>query len=133
MVNVRQLYPGFSSNSVPTLIIIKLIYSEKATKCYEISTLLLSVCTANKSKAEILQNFVAFPEYMNFNFFFESRREVFSKLQKNRGVLKSRLNSLKIFNKKDFMKIDTSLFVCNSKRFTALFQNLAIFHRWTGL
>ena len=31
------------------------------------STLLLSVCTVDKSKVEISQNFVAFSEYMNFN------------------------------------------------------------------
>ena len=46
---------------------IKFIYSEKATKFCEISTLLLTVCTVVKSKVEILQNFVAFSEYMNFN------------------------------------------------------------------
>ena len=32
----------------------------------EISTLLLSVCTVDKSKVEIEQNFVAFSEYTNF-------------------------------------------------------------------
>ena len=41
-------------------------YSEKATKFFEIFTLLLSVCTVDKSMVEILQNFVAFSEYMNF-------------------------------------------------------------------
>ena len=45
---------------------IKFIYSEKATEFCEISTLLLTVCTAVKSKVEISQNFVAFSEYMNF-------------------------------------------------------------------
>ena len=45
---------------------IKFIYSEKATKFCEISTLLLSVCTVDESKVEILQNFVAFSEYTNF-------------------------------------------------------------------
>ena len=43
-------------------------YSEKATKFCEISTLLLSVCTVDKSKKEISQNFVAFSEYTNFTF-----------------------------------------------------------------
>ena len=37
-----------------------------ATKCCEISTLLLSVCTVDQSKVEISQNFVAFSEYKNF-------------------------------------------------------------------
>ena len=40
-------------------------YSEKATKSSEIS-LLLSVCTVDKSKVEISKNFVAFSEYTNF-------------------------------------------------------------------
>ena len=39
-------------------VILKFIYSEKATKFCEISTLLLSVCTViDKSKVEISQNF----------------------------------------------------------------------------
>ena len=46
---------------------LKFIYSEKATKFCEISTLLLTVCTVVNSKVEISQNFVAFSEYMNFN------------------------------------------------------------------
>ena len=46
---------------------IKFIYSEKAIKFCEIFPLLLTVCTVVKSKGKILQNFVAFSEYMNFN------------------------------------------------------------------
>ena len=46
--------------------IIKFIYSEKATKFCEIFLLLLNVCTVVKSKGKISQNFVAFPEYINF-------------------------------------------------------------------
>ena len=46
--------------------LLKFIYSEKATKFCEISTLLLSYVVTDKSKVEILQNFVAFSEYMNF-------------------------------------------------------------------
>ena len=46
---------------------VKFIYSEKATKFCEISTLLLSICTEDKSKVEILQNFVAFSEYWILN------------------------------------------------------------------
>ena len=45
----------------------KFIDSEKATKFWEISTLILSVCTVDKNKVEISQNFVAFSEYTNFN------------------------------------------------------------------
>ena len=37
-----------------------------ATNFCEISTLLLSVCTADKSKVEISKKFVAFSEYTNF-------------------------------------------------------------------
>ena len=46
---------------------LKFIYSEKATKFCEIFPLLLTVSTVVKSKGKILQNFVAFSEYMNFN------------------------------------------------------------------
>ena len=45
---------------------VKFIYSEKATKFCEISTLLLTGTTQDKIKLEISQNFVAFSEYMNF-------------------------------------------------------------------
>ena len=45
---------------------LKFIYSEKATKFCEISTLLLSYVAPFKGKVEISQNFVAFSEYMNF-------------------------------------------------------------------
>ena len=46
---------------------LKFVYSEKATKFCEISTLLLSTVHTDKCKVEISQNFVAFSEYMNFN------------------------------------------------------------------
>ena len=48
------------------LTLVKFIYSEKVTKVWEISNLLLSYVVPVKSKVEILQNFVAFSEYMNF-------------------------------------------------------------------
>ena len=53
-----------------TLTIIKLlkfIYSQKATKVCEISTVDLSYVVQVKSTVEISQNFVAFSEYMNCN------------------------------------------------------------------
>ena len=46
--------------------LLKFIYSEKATKFCEIFPLLLTGTTWDKSKGKILQNFVAFSEYMNF-------------------------------------------------------------------
>ena len=46
--------------------LLKFIYSEKATKFCEIYTLLLTTVHTVKSKVEILQNFVAFSEFMNF-------------------------------------------------------------------
>ena len=46
--------------------LLKFIYSEKATKFCEISTVDLTVTTQDKSKVEISQKFVAFSEYMNF-------------------------------------------------------------------
>ena len=48
-------------------LVVKFIYSEKATKFCEISTLLLTTVHTVKSKVEISQNFVAFSEHMNFN------------------------------------------------------------------
>ena len=45
---------------------INFIYSEKAKKFCEISTLLLSYLVPVKSKVKILQNFLAFSEYVNF-------------------------------------------------------------------
>ena len=44
---------------------LKFIYSEKATKFCKISTLILSYVVPVKSKVKILQNYVAFSEYMN--------------------------------------------------------------------
>ena len=48
-------------------VFLKFIYSEKATKFCEISTVDLSYVATVKSTVEILQNSVAFTEYMNFN------------------------------------------------------------------
>ena len=56
-----QYFPPYHSLSF-----LKFIYSEKATKFCEISTLLLSVGTVDKSKVDISENFVAFLEYTNF-------------------------------------------------------------------
>ena len=46
-------------------LLLQFIYSE-ATKFCEISPILLTTVYTLKSKVEILQNFVAFSEYMNF-------------------------------------------------------------------
>jgi hypothetical protein len=46
--------------------LVKFIYSEKATNVRKISTVDLSYVVMVKSTVEILQNFVAFSEYMNF-------------------------------------------------------------------
>ena len=46
------------------------MYSEKATKFCEISTLLLFYVVRVKSKVKISQNFVAFSENMNFKYIF---------------------------------------------------------------
>ena len=48
--------------------VLKFVYSEKTTKFWEIFPLLLTVCTVVKSKVKISQIFLAFSEYMNFNF-----------------------------------------------------------------
>ena len=48
-----------------SLLMLKFIYSDKATKFCEISTLLLTYVVPVKSKVEISQNLVAFSENMN--------------------------------------------------------------------
>ena len=45
---------------------VKFIYSEKTIKFCEISAVDLTVTTYDKLKMEVLQNFVAFSECMNF-------------------------------------------------------------------
>ena len=45
---------------------LKFVFSKKATKFCEISTVDLSYVVMVKSTVEILQNVVAFSEYMNF-------------------------------------------------------------------
>ena len=47
---------------------VRFIYSEKTTNFCEISTLVLSYVVPVKSKVEILQNYVAFSDYMNFTY-----------------------------------------------------------------
>ena len=49
------------------MFLVEFIYSEKATKFCEISTLLVTGTTQDKNKLEISQKCVAFSEYMNFN------------------------------------------------------------------
>ena len=49
------------------IILLKFIYSEKATKFCEIFHSLLTTVHAVKSKGKILQNLMAFSEYRNFN------------------------------------------------------------------
>ena len=59
-------YKGLKLTMLAYFILVKFIYSQKATKFCEISTLLLTYVVPVKSKVEISQNFVAFSEYMNF-------------------------------------------------------------------
>ena len=51
-----------------TIYCLKFICSEKATKFCEIFTFLLTGTKLDKSKVNISQNFVAFSEYMSFNY-----------------------------------------------------------------
>ena len=67
-VNVFKVWPlTLSSTDKIAVYDLKLIYSEKATKFCEIFPLLLSCVVPVKSKGKILQTFVTFSEYMNFN------------------------------------------------------------------
>ena len=63
--HIARKTPRTSSRSRKSTV--KLIYSEKATKFCEILTLLLTTVHTIKSKVKILQHFVAFSEFMNFN------------------------------------------------------------------
>ena len=60
-------YPTTYEFHVYPICTVKFMYSEKATKIFEISTIPLSYVVPVKSKVEISQNFVAFSEYKNFN------------------------------------------------------------------
>ena len=53
--------------------VLKFIYSEKATKFCKIFPLLLTAVHTVKSKGKISQNFVAFSEYVNFTMFSVSK------------------------------------------------------------
>ena len=63
-VNYFKKYKSW--NRIDRILLLKLMYSEKATKFCKISTLLLTgTTTQDKSEMKIQQNFVAFSEYMN--------------------------------------------------------------------
>ena len=59
-----SLIPEFLKGGGGSLV--KFIYSDEATKFCKIFALLLSYVVPVKSKVKILQNFVAFSEYVNF-------------------------------------------------------------------
>ena len=64
--NKLQVASWGSRVELLALLVVKFIYSEKATKFCEIFPLLLTTVHTVKSKGNISQNFVAFSEYMNF-------------------------------------------------------------------
>ena len=90
---------------------VKFIYSEKATKFCEIFTLHLSYVVPVKSKVKILQNFVAFSEYMNFtkNTFWKeltfSKVQLFLQAFWKRSRLKVKLKRQTMCNKYSFRQI----------------------------
>ena len=65
-MQVNYFFANDSQFIFKTEATLKFIYSEKATRFCEISTVDLTGTTYDKSTMEILQNFVAFSEYMNF-------------------------------------------------------------------
>ena len=69
---------------------VKFIYSEKATKFCEISNVDLSYAVTVKSTMEILQNFVAFSEYMNFIFTEMAGNMIMANLKKISKVTNTR-------------------------------------------
>ena len=87
---------------------IKLINSEEATKFCEIFTLLLSYVVPVKSKVKISHNFMAFSEYMIFNYdtiFIESPSyspclnfpPIFSEIQKWSYILSPFLGNMNFY------------------------------------
>ena len=80
---------------------LEFIYSEKATKFCEIFLLLLTVCTLVKSKEKILQNFVAFSEYMNFNS--NLRKALTSLLPKKSYIFRNLSKSFEIIKESYYM------------------------------
>ena len=66
--NLSHMLSLFWNESKMNHEIVKFIHSEKSTKFCDISNTYLSYVLPVKWLVEILQNFVAFSEYMNFNF-----------------------------------------------------------------
>ena len=64
--NFKIVVPSNDFSKLNSNHMLEFIYSEKAAKFCEISTLDLSYVVMVKSTVEILQNFVAFSEYVNF-------------------------------------------------------------------
>ena len=62
----NQNYLNRGRNERGLLMVLKFIYSEKATKLCEIFPLPLTTVHTVKSKGKISQNSLAFSEYMNF-------------------------------------------------------------------
>jgi hypothetical protein len=67
IVLTKKKIVGKTHELCAALFLIKFVFSKKATKFRKISTLLLTTVQTVKSKVEILQNIMAFSEYMNFN------------------------------------------------------------------
>ena len=66
LVNRAKFEPNWTNLIFDIFLLLKFVYSEKATKFCEISILLLSTVHTEKSKVEILHNFEAFSERMKF-------------------------------------------------------------------
>ena len=64
MFNLRKTNCGFLNRDSP----VKFMYSEKARNFCEISTVDLSYVVLVKSTVEITQKFVAFSEYINYEY-----------------------------------------------------------------
>ena len=70
-----------SCTNALSFLLIKFLYSEKATKFWEISTVDFSYVVPVKSTVEISQNVLAFSEYMNFNLKFLYFQVIWQKLK----------------------------------------------------
>ena len=77
--SITYTFSENSNDGRETLLEVKFVYSEKATKFCEISTLLLSTVHTDKIKGEISQNFVKCLHFFDSTTFYGLHRtEIFS-------------------------------------------------------
>ena len=100
--------------------LLKFIHSEKVTKFCEIFSLLLTVCTAVKSKEKISQNFVAFSEYENFT----SNRHTYATPYTSCFMLLSKLKTLSCIKTSSHQQFVKFIYFEKATKFCEIFSLL---------